>query len=143
LLRLYVRARDHVNYRGNYVYILDISIAFTSADAMNMEVSRLSGGEQSRLLMAKMMLKEANVLVLDEPTNDLDIGDLQVLEQCLQEFPGAVILVTHDSYFLDQVAHKLSPSARAMARRRSRRVFREPRAVGTRVYRRACGEESP
>lgn len=74
---------------------------------MNMEVRRLSGGEQSRLLIARLMLKEANVLVLDEPTNDLDMATLQVWEECLLEFPGAVLLVTHDRYFLDQVANRL------------------------------------
>jgi ATP-binding cassette subfamily F protein uup len=74
---------------------------------MNMDVGSLSGGEQSRLLIARLMLKEANVLILDEPTNDLDMATLKVLEQCLLEFPGAVILVTHDRYFLDQVANNL------------------------------------
>ena len=54
-----------------------------------------------------LMLKEANVLVLDEPTNDLDMATLGVLEECLTEFPGAVMLVTHDRYFLDQVAEKI------------------------------------
>lgn len=70
-------------------------------------VSKLSGGEQSRLLIAKLMMTEANLLVLDEPTNDLDIATLNVLEEALLEFPGAILLVTHDRYFLDQVANKI------------------------------------
>jgi len=72
-----------------------------------MEVGRLSGGEQSRLLIAQLMLKRANILILDEPTNDLDMATLTVLEECIREFEGAVILVSHDRYFLDQVTDQL------------------------------------
>ena len=72
-----------------------------------MKVSRLSGGEQSRLLLARLMLKKTNLLVLDEPTNDLDLATLEVLEDCLADFPGAVILVTHDRYFLDRVTNRI------------------------------------
>ena len=67
----------------------------------------LSGGEQSRLLIARLMLTTANVLVLDEPTNDLDLATLGVLEEALASFDGAVLLVTHDRYFLDQVTTEL------------------------------------
>jgi ATP-binding cassette subfamily F protein uup len=67
-------------------------------------VSTLSGGERARLLLAKLLLVGANVLVLDEPTNDLDIPTLQVLDEALAEFPGCVLMVTHDRYFLDRVA---------------------------------------
>jgi len=99
---------DHVKYRGNYIHLRGYLDRFNfSQTQMNMKVGKLSGGEQSRLLIAKLMLNEANVLILDEPTNDLDMPTLQVLEQCLLEFNGAVILVTHDRYFLDQVANKL------------------------------------
>ena len=69
-----------------------------------MAVGKLSGGEQSRLLLAQLMLREAQVLVLDEPTNDLDLATLAVLEETLTEFDGAVLLVSHDRYFVDQVA---------------------------------------
>jgi ATP-binding cassette subfamily F protein uup len=68
------------------------------------KVSALSGGERNRLLLAKLFLQGANVLVLDEPTNDLDLITLNVLERQLVEFSGAVLLVTHDRYFLDKVA---------------------------------------
>jgi ATP-binding cassette subfamily F protein uup len=68
------------------------------------KVSALSGGERNRLLLAKLFLQGANVLVLDEPTNDLDLVTLNVLERQLVEFPGAVLVVTHDRYFLDKVA---------------------------------------
>ncbi|MCK9173571.1 MAG: ATP-binding cassette domain-containing protein, partial [Desulfuromonas thiophila] len=67
-------------------------------------VRTLSGGERARLLLARLMLEGANLLVLDEPTNDLDIPTLQVLEQALLAFSGSVVLVTHDRYLLDRVA---------------------------------------
>ncbi|MFN0064269.1 MAG: ABC-F family ATP-binding cassette domain-containing protein [Myxococcaceae bacterium] len=70
-------------------------------------VSALSGGERNRLLLAKLFLEGANVLVLDEPTNDLDLVTLTVLERLLVEFPGSVLLVTHDRAFLDKVATSL------------------------------------
>ena len=69
-----------------------------------MRVKGLSGGERNRLLLARLFLEGANVLVLDEPTNDLDLVTLNVLERLLMQFTGAVILVTHDRYFLDKVA---------------------------------------
>ena len=106
--RTLVDKGDFVDYRGARVHIrgyLD-RFLFTPEQA-EMAVGKLSGGEQCRLLFARMMLKEANVLVLDEPTNDLDLATLAVLEECLTEFDGAVLLVTHDRYFLDQVAEKI------------------------------------
>jgi ABC transport system ATP-binding/permease protein len=69
-----------------------------------MKVKALSGGERNRLLLARLFLEGANVLVLDEPTNDLDLVTLNVLEQLLLDFGGSVLLVTHDRYFLDKVA---------------------------------------
>jgi ATP-binding cassette subfamily F protein uup len=63
----------------------------------------LSGGERNRLLLARLFLKPANVLVLDEPTNDLDVETLDLLEDLLVEFPGTVLLVSHDRAFLDEV----------------------------------------
>jgi ATP-binding cassette subfamily F protein uup len=73
-------------------------------DRQSQKVSTLSGGERSRLILARLLLREANLLVLDEPTNDLDLPTLQVLEDLLLEFPGCVLLVTHDRYLLDKVA---------------------------------------
>jgi ABC transport system ATP-binding/permease protein len=69
-----------------------------------MKVGALSGGERNRLLLAKLFLQGANLLVLDEPTNDLDLVTLNVLEKLLFDFTGSVLLVTHDRYFLDKVA---------------------------------------
>jgi len=67
----------------------------------------MSGGEQARILIARLMLHSADVLVLDEPTNDLDIPTLDVLEESLEDFPGALVLVTHDRYLLDSVSTEL------------------------------------
>jgi ATP-binding cassette subfamily F protein uup len=99
---------EFVDYRGRKMHVRGYLDRFLfSPGQMEMAVGKLSGGEQSRILLARLMLKEANVLVLDEPTNDLDMETLGVLEDCLTEFSGAVILVTHDRYFLDQVAQKI------------------------------------
>lgn len=99
---------DQVIYRGTPLHIrsyLD-RFLFTKLQT-DMPVSKLSGGEQSRLLIAKLMLQDANVLVLDEPTNDLDLATLNILQSCLEDFAGAILLVTHDRYFLDAVCNKI------------------------------------
>jgi ATP-binding cassette subfamily F protein uup len=77
------------------------------AEQLETPVGRLSGGEQARVLIARLMLEPADVLLLDEPTNDLDIPTLEVLEESLLEFPGALVLVTHDRYLLDRVSTRL------------------------------------
>jgi ATP-binding cassette subfamily F protein uup len=73
------------------------------ADQQKRLAATLSGGERNRLLLAKAMLQPADLLVLDEPTNDLDIPTLQNLEEALLDYPGALLLVSHDRFFLDQV----------------------------------------
>ncbi len=101
-------AGDHVTYRGRQVHIHGYLDRFLfRKEQVDMSVGRLSGGEQSRLLLAQLMLQPATLLVLDEPTNDLDMATLDVLQDCLIDFEGAVILVTHDRYFLDQVATEI------------------------------------
>ncbi len=70
-------------------------------------VRSLSGGERNRLLLARLLLSESNLIILDEPTNDLDLVTLRVLESVLADFPGCVLAVTHDRYFLDKVATAL------------------------------------
>jgi ATP-binding cassette subfamily F protein uup len=99
---------DYVDHRGSYVFARSYLDRFLfRPEQMDMPVEKLSGGEKSRLRIAQLMLKSANVLVLDEPTNDLDMATLGVLEESLRDFDGAVILVTHDRYFLDQVANEI------------------------------------
>jgi len=99
---------DKVTYRGELIHYKGYLDRFLfTKEQMDFPVGKLSGGEQSRLLLAKLMLTTANVLVLDEPTNDLDVATLNILQDCLTEFPGSIILVTHDRYFLDQVATKI------------------------------------
>ncbi len=99
---------DFVDFRGARVHRSGYLERFLfRAEQMLTPVGHLSGGEQSRLLIARLMLRPANVLVLDEPTNDLDLPTLTMLEDALTSFDGAVLLVTHDRYFLDQVATQI------------------------------------
>ncbi|HEX6765481.1 MAG TPA: ABC-F family ATP-binding cassette domain-containing protein [Polyangiaceae bacterium] len=99
---------DYVHFRGSHLHRHGYLERFLfRPEQMAQPVKSLSGGEQSRLLIAQLMLTTANVLVLDEPTNDLDLGTLTVLEEALESFDGAVLLVTHDRYFLDQVTTEL------------------------------------
>ncbi len=72
-------------------------------DRINVKVSELSGGERNRLLMAKILKRGGNFLVLDEPSNDLDLPTLRILEEALDDFPGCVVVVSHDRYFLNRV----------------------------------------
>ena len=73
----------------------------------NTKVARLSGGERRRLYLLTVLMRNPNFLILDEPTNDLDIITLNVLEEYLQSFPGCVLIVSHDRYFLDKIADHL------------------------------------
>ena len=87
--------RQHVkSYLGDFLF---------SPARANSPVRSLSGGERNRLLLARLFARPANVLVLDEPTNDLDIDTLELLEDLLQNFDGTVFLVSHDRTFLDNV----------------------------------------
>ena len=76
-------------------------------EKLGLPVSQLSGGEQARVLIARLMLQPADILLLDEPTNDLDIPTLEVLEDSLEEFPGAIVLITHDRYLMDRLSDRL------------------------------------
>jgi ATP-binding cassette subfamily F protein uup len=99
---------DQVEVGGRRMHVRSYLDRFLfSGNMLDMAVGKLSGGEQSRLLLAILMLKESNLLVLDEPTNDLDITTLDLLQEVLQDFKGAVLLATHDRYFLDQVSTQI------------------------------------
>ncbi|HKK91431.1 MAG TPA: ABC-F family ATP-binding cassette domain-containing protein [Desulfobacteraceae bacterium] len=97
---------DSVIYRDQSIHIVSWAKRFLfTPDQLVQPVKRLSGGEKARIFIADLMLKPADLLLLDEPTNDLDIPSLEVLEQSLLEFPGAVVLVSHDRFLLDRVTN--------------------------------------
>ena len=97
---------DSVVYQDRVVHVASYAAKFLfSGDQLNQPVERLSGGERGRVLIARLMLQPADVLMLDEPTNDLDIPTLEILEEALLEFKGALVLVTHDRYMLDRVSN--------------------------------------
>ena len=96
---------DSVVHNGNLVHVASWAARFLfTGEQLNQPIERLSGGERARVLIARLMLQPADVLLLDEPTNDLDIPTLEILEQNLLDYPGALVLVTHDRYMLDQVS---------------------------------------
>lgn len=96
---------DSVLYKGRPVHVVGWAKRFLfRPEQLDMPVHRLSGGEQSRILIANLMRQPADILLLDEPTNDLDIPSLEVLEEGLAEFPGAIVLVSHDRFLLDRLA---------------------------------------
>jgi ATP-binding cassette subfamily F protein uup len=95
---------DGVVHQGRLVHVASWAARFLfTSEQLNQPVRNLSGGERARVLIAKLMLEPADVLLLDEPTNDLDIPTLEILEENLLDFPGALILVTHDRYLLNRV----------------------------------------
>ena len=96
---------DGVIYQGRTVHVASWAARFLfTGEQLNQPVRNLSGGERARVLIAKLMLEPADVLLLDEPTNDLDLQTLDILEESLLEFVGALVLVTHDRYLLNRVA---------------------------------------
>ncbi len=95
---------DAVTYRGDQIHVGAWAARFRfRRDQLDSPISSMSGGEQARALIATLILRQCDILLLDEPTNDLDIQTLEVLEESIETFPGAVILVTHDRYMLDRV----------------------------------------
>jgi ABC transport system ATP-binding/permease protein len=96
---------DSVIYQDRIVHVASWAARFLfTGEQLSQPVGRLSGGERARVLIAQLMLQPADVLLLDEPTNDLDIPTLEILEESLLEYRGALVLVTHDRYMLDRVS---------------------------------------
>ena len=99
---------DTVMFRDQPVHVGGWAKRFLfKSEQLDMPVKTLSGGEQARILIARLMLRPADLLLLDEPTNDLDIPSLEVLEDSLADFPGAVVLVTHDRYMLSRLSSNI------------------------------------
>jgi len=96
---------DMIRYRGMNVHVNSWCERFLfSKDQLDLPMKQLSGGERARVLIARLMAKPADILLLDEPTNDLDIDTLEVLEESLDDFPGVVVLVSHDRAMMNRVA---------------------------------------
>jgi len=96
---------DAVVYQDRVIHVASWAARFLfTGEQLNQPVGRLSGGERARVLIAQLMLQPADLLLLDEPTNDLDIPTLEILEESLLEYSGALALVTHDRYMLDRVS---------------------------------------
>jgi len=96
---------DQVVYRDRTLHVASWAKRFLfRPEQLETSVCKLSGGEKARIVLARLMLQPADLLVLDEPTNDLDISTLEVLEDSLLDFPGALVLVTHDRYLIDRIS---------------------------------------
>ena len=96
---------DSVIYRDRVIHVAGWAARFLfTGEQLSQPIGRLSGGERARVLIAQLMLQPADILLLDEPTNDLDIPTLEILEESLLDFPGSLVLVTHDRYMLDRVS---------------------------------------
>src|SRR5207245_11405051 len=92
---------DSVVYQDRVIHVASWAARFLfSGEQLNQPVGRLSGGERARVLIAQLMLQPADMLLLDEPTNDLDIPTLEILEESLIVYRGALVLVTHVRYML-------------------------------------------
>lgn len=99
---------DTVIYRGQSIHVNGWAKRFLfSPDRLSLPIGYLSGGERARILIARLMLEPADLLFLDEPTNDLDIQTLEVIEESLIDFPGAVVLISHDRCLMDRVCTQI------------------------------------
>ncbi len=99
---------DSILFRDHSFHVVSWAQRFLfRTDQLETPVGQLSGGEQARILIAELMRQPADILLLDEPTNDLDIPSLDVLEESLQDFPGALVLVSHDRFLLDSVCDQV------------------------------------
>jgi ATP-binding cassette subfamily F protein 3 len=108
------------------------SLLFDRGDALN-KIGNLSGGERARLQIGALILGGANFLLLDEPTNNLDIGSTEILEAALLEFPGSILTISHDRYFLDKLCTRTVELRDGMVRDFPGGFtdFHETRSIGT------------
>ncbi|MED3784576.1 ABC-F family ATP-binding cassette domain-containing protein [Geobacillus stearothermophilus] len=123
-LQAYDNLQEQYKEQGGYQYEADIrsvlhGLQFSSYDYQTTPVSSLSGGQRTRLALGKLLLAKPDLLILDEPTNHLDLDTLTWLEQYLQAYPGAVLLVSHDRYFLDKVVTEVYELSNATLKRYS------------------------
>ncbi|MCK5329949.1 MAG: ABC-F family ATP-binding cassette domain-containing protein [Candidatus Marinimicrobia bacterium] len=103
-----VHTGDSVVYRDKTVHIVTWAKRFLfKPEQLELPVSQLSGGEKARVLLANLMVQPADILFLDEPTNDLDIPTLELLEESLSDFPGAIVLISHDRFLIDRLCDSL------------------------------------
>lgn len=118
LRRALCESGEFVYYKDKPIHVAGWAERFLfGKEQLDVPLGQLSGGEQSRVMIARLMLRPADVLLLDEPTNDLDLNSLEVLETSLMDFAGALVLVTHDRYLLDRVSQQiLSLDGRGNAR---------------------------
>jgi ATP-binding cassette subfamily F protein uup len=99
---------DTVIFRDRPTHVAGWAVRFLfRPEQLDLAIKNLSGGERARVHIARLMLQPADILILDEPTNDLDIPTLEVLESNLADFPGAIVLVTHDRFLLDRLSSTL------------------------------------
>jgi ATP-binding cassette, subfamily F, member 3 len=122
LLKDYDALQEHYKEQGGYQYEANIrsvlhGLQFSQYDYMTTPVQSLSGGQRTRLALGKLLLMKPDLLILDEPTNHLDLETLTWLEQYLQTYPGAILVVSHDRYFLDKVATQVYELSRTTLKR--------------------------
>jgi ATP-binding cassette subfamily F protein uup len=99
---------DFVTFQGTPIHVNGWCKRFLfSPDLLGITIDKLSGGERARITIAHLMLQPADLLLLDEPTNDLDIPTLETLEESLLEFPGAIVLISHDRFMLDRICNSV------------------------------------
>jgi ATP-binding cassette, subfamily F, member 3 len=122
LLKDYDALQERYKEQGGYQYEADIrsilhGLQFAKYDYMTTSVQSLSGGQRTRLALGKLLLMKPDLLILDEPTNHLDLETLTWLEQYLQTYPGAILIVSHDRYFLDKVVTQVYELSRTTLKR--------------------------
>ncbi len=127
---------DSVHYRGGSIHVVTWAKRFLFLpDQLDMPVEKLSGGEKARVLLADIMRTPCDLLLLDEPTNDLDILSLEVLEESILQFTGAVVIVSHDRYLMDRVCNRilyLDPGEKAIFFRNFQQILDHRRNLQTR-----------